>query len=262
MTARCKRCRGPNTLGPRDLRSWPGRVPRLTQRGYAGYRLSRGSLLSFDVASCTDGLQRSRVPVISATRSVLWLAVFQNCWCRPSNCLQSPDQPFATVCRTTWSLLRLCRPENVLVPASFPEIIIDNPYLTPPPSVDPEKRLKCDFITWTHTYIHTNLYSTKFIKCQKSWERIWGADHSKKSWLIENWFWRSLTLNILRHFTTYSYRVGSLTTTDHCCLIGKYRYILTSDNQENSYSALRFAPVPNTTASCTRTDRLQVCQKH
>jgi len=38
------------------------------------------------------------------------------CWCRPSNCLpsaagpsQSPDTPFATVCRTMWSLLRISR---------------------------------------------------------------------------------------------------------------------------------------------------------
>jgi len=162
VTASCKRCRGPNTLGPRDLRSWTGRVPRVTQRGYAGYRLSRGSLLSFDVASCTDGLQRSRVPVISATRSVLWLAVFQNCWCRPSNCLQSPDQPFATVCRTTWSLLRLCRPSvsvwkracSGLVPWHYHR----QPLPYSPPSVDPEKKAEIWFY-----YLNTHIHTQKFI---------------------------------------------------------------------------------------------------
>jgi len=35
MTACCKSWRGPNALGPRDLQSWKGRVPRVAPGGCA-----------------------------------------------------------------------------------------------------------------------------------------------------------------------------------------------------------------------------------
>ena len=115
----------------------------------------------------------------------------------PWNCLpsaagpsQSPDPPFGTVCRTMWSLLRVCRPSVSVCkhfcsrprsPTLSSSISVK---LFPAPSVDPE----VVFVTWITLKIHDWLidWTVRLIVTRTGW--CWPVnvfDWSRVQWRHE-----------------------------------------------------------------------------